>query len=603
VTVLLAGLLRSLHDLAPAGQPGGWILAVVLLGAVVGLIPAAGALLVALVRKGIGSRYGLGAGALLAGTGVVFAGLLPLLVFTTVGRIFADPARAGFSRAAVRELRADPTGGFLPVSGYLPTEGDFLGGGTTVGEAFTGSSAFWLGYALLLLAVVPVITTVFMMIQARLALRRGPRWPSKFFWLPTLALTVLTARTPAGSAGMLWLGSVLGALAGIVVVALAGPPPQGVVQRSLAGRDRPDRPDRADRPAPAARPLAADPGPLPGAPSRSDRAAARFAAREPHPPVVPVPRPAPPTPARGYRPTLVAPAPPASTPPASASPGVPRFRLIRRLGSGGFGRVWLAQDNRLGHTVALKAAHAPDAETEQRIRREYRALAAVTHPHSVRIFDLVPATSDTGLRELDGMVLVMEYVEGQSLGDLVRGRGLLDDVAAARVWINLAGALEAAHVRGVMHRDVKPANVVVDQAGQAHLIDFGIARASGDATMTQTGFVLGTPDFLAPEIACGQRATPSSDSWQLAATVSYALTGHPPRGEHENAVSGLRAAASGAALSHLPHRTAHLALLRAAMDNDPTRRPPLRDVQRALDDWLRRQGASAAGPVTAVARR
>ncbi len=292
--------------------------------------------------------------------------------------------------------------------------------------------------------------------------------------------------------------------------------------------------------------------------------------------------------------------------PAAASgatpSATPRFRLVRRLGSGGFGRVWLAQDAKLGHVVALKAAHAPDAETEQRIQREARALAAVRHPNCVRIHDMVPARSDPGLAELDGMVIVMGYVEGEPLGELVRARGLLDDVGAARVWIDLAGALAAAHARGVMHRDVKPANVVIDRAGRAHLIDFGIARKSGDATMTQAGFVLGTPDFLAPEIACGQRATAASDSWQLAATISYALTGNPPRGEHADAVSGLRAAASGAALSHLPRRTAHLALLCAAMDNDPGRRPPLDAVQRALADWLRRQGAPVSGPIPVGAR-
>ncbi len=274
--------------------------------------------------------------------------------------------------------------------------------------------------------------------------------------------------------------------------------------------------------------------------------------------------------ARGYRPTLVAPAVGVTGAPP-LPPGRQRFHLIRRLGSGGFGRVWLAQDAQLGHVVALKAAHAPDAETEQRIQREARALAAVRHPNCVRIYDMVPARSDPGLADLDGMVIVMGFVEGQSLGDQVRDHGVLDDIAAARVWVNLAGALDAAHSRGVMHRDVKPGNVVVDPHGVAHLIDFGIARKTGDATMTQTGFVLGTPDFLAPEIACGERASAASDSWQLAATISYALTGHPPRGGHADAVSGLRAAATGAALSHLPRRTAHLALLRAAMDNDPAR--------------------------------
>jgi serine/threonine protein kinase len=154
-----------------------------------------------------------------------------------------------------------------------------------------------------------------------------------------------------------------------------------------------------------------------------------------------------------------------------------------------------------------------------------------------------------------------------------------------------------------MHRDVKPGNVIVDASGLAHLIDFGIARRSGDATLTQAGFVLGTPDFLAPEVAAGQRATPESDSWQLAATISYALTGHPPRGGHPDAVSGLRAAAAGAPLSHLPPRSAHLALLHAAMDNDPARRPPLHAARHALEDWLRRAGASPDGPVTAVHSR
>ena len=218
---------------------------------------------------------------------------------------------------------------------------------------------------------------------------------------------------------------------------------------------------------------------------------------------------------------------------------------MRRLGSGGFGRVWLAHDARLGHTVALKAAHVRDAETEERIRREAHALATVRHPHCVQIHDLVPADSDPGLAELDGMVIVMEYVRGESLGELVRTRGILDDVAAARVWSSIAGALDAAHGRGVLHRDVKPGNIVVDADGQAHLIDFGIARKTGDATLTATGFVLGTPDFLPPEVAAGGRATPQSDSWQLAATVGYALCGQPPRGDHADAVSGLRAAALG----------------------------------------------------------
>jgi serine/threonine protein kinase len=165
----------------------------------------------------------------------------------------------------------------------------------------------------------------------------------------------------------------------------------------------------------------------------------------------------------------------------------------------------------------------------------------------------------------------------------------------ARIGAQAARALEYAHQQGVLHRDVKPGNIVFDGDGQAHLIDFGIARRTGDATLTATGFVLGTPDFLPPEVAAGGRATPSADSWQLAATVGFALCGQPPRGDHMDAVSGLRAAALGGPPTHLPHRSAHLALLRAALDDDPARRPPLRAVHRALDDWLRSVGAVTAG--------
>ncbi len=215
----------------------------------------------------------------------------------------------------------------------------------------------------------------------------------------------------------------------------------------------------------------------------------------------------------------------------------------------------------------------------------------------------MPARSDAGLSELDGMVIVMGFIDGTSLGEMVRTQGMLDDVAAARVWFSLAGALDAAHRRAVMHRDVKPGNVIVDASGFAHLIDFGIARKSGDATLTQAGFVLGTPDFLAPEVACGERATTRVRAWQLAATVSYAMTGQPPRGSHPDAVSGLRAAAAGAKLTHLPQRTAHYNLLRASLDTLPDRRPSLATVQQVLGEWLRQTGVALDGPVTSSSMR
>jgi predicted Ser/Thr protein kinase len=581
VTALFARLVESLRGAIDTDIcPGGWPWAVSALGIFIGLAPTVGATVVAIMRRRISSRYGFPEGLFLVGTGVITAGLLPLVAFTAVGRVFAAAAAgekpAGLTRAGLTSL-GDP-------ACFLGKQGNYLGG-YTVADAFSsGPVRVTLAFALLVGA--PVFAALFVAAQARLALRRGPRWPAKFFWLPVLALALLTARTPAGSSGQLWLGFATGSFLGIFVLLVVRAPSREVVRRLSEPRHEP--------PPPARPPVRARQSPT-GQRPLTERAEERFAARRPEPPVVVPP------PQRRPPPTTVAPGPPFAA--AAGAPGAPRFRVIRRLGQGGFGRVWLAHDARLGHQVALKSAHAPDAETEERIQREARALAAVRHPHCVRIHDMLPASSDPGLAELDGMVLVMEYVDGPSLAELIRARGLLDDLAAARVWAGVAGALDAAHARGVMHRDVKPGNIVVDPAGMAHLIDFGIARKTGDATLTQTGFVLGTPDFLAPEVACGERATPASDSWQLAATVSYALTGQPPRGSHPDAVSGLRAAATGARLSQLPARSAHLGLLRAAMDNDPARRPPLAMVQRALEDWLHRAGARPDGPVTAARAR
>ncbi|GAA1259120.1 serine/threonine-protein kinase [Pseudonocardia aurantiaca] len=608
LTAVVAGLIASLRAaLGSEVCPGDWAWAVSLFGVALGLLPAVGAFVVALVRKRIGSRYGTGESVLLACTGVLFAGLLPLLAFAAAGQVFRNAVLpdeiSGLTGRQLRDLGSAVC--------FVGPQSEFLGAGD-VATAFSPVNPLTFGFALVTLAGFPLVAAMLVAAQARIALRRGPSWPSRFFWLPTLSIALLTAAQPAGTMGHLWIGFASGAFLGMFLVLMAGAPSREVVHRSLTASARVARPDPVRRP---------PTGPIAAQRPRqrlADRLAERFAARQPEPPVVPAPRSAPldrgPHGPVGPRPTLMASVPPFPVPPqmspaaappldgAGGSPGAPRFRLVRRLGSGGFGRVWLAHDARLGHPVALKAAHAPDHETEERIRREARALAAVHHPHCVRIHDLVPAASDPGLSELEGMVIVMEYVEGSSLGDLVRARGTVDDIVAARVWASLAGALDAAHTQGVMHRDVKPGNVVVDQGGIAHLIDFGIARRTGDATMTMAGFVLGTPDFLAPEVACGERATPASDAWQLAATVSYALTGQPPRGGHPDAVSGLRAAATGAPLTQLPKRSAHVALLHAAMDNDPRRRPPLRTVQQALEDWLRRTGARPDGPVTAGTR-
>jgi predicted Ser/Thr protein kinase len=597
LTALVAPLLGWLHVwTADAVCPGGWPWAVSLLGVGVGLLPAAGAAAVAFWRRRIGSHYGPAEKVVLAGAGVLTAGVAPLLAFLATGRVFAaaiDPDEvSGFT---ARQLRSLNTAVCL-----VGRQGRYLGEGSAA-DAFAGDGAVRAGLAVVALVGMPVLAVLFTAVSARLAVRRGPRWPARPFWMSLAVVAVLTTGVPAGTAAHLWIGVAAGAFFGIPAVFAVGAPDRAVVARSVAAARLASLRQPGGGP-PAGAPVASSGGAASGAAAQgwAQRLAARFATRAPEPVVgggaaarsAAAPAPGRPSPS----PTLVA--------PAAAAPGAPaggpaRFRLVRRLGSGGFGGVWLAYDARYGRTVALKAAHVRDADTEERIRREARALAAVRHPNCVQIHDLVHAGSDPGLSSLDGMVIVMEYVRGESLGELVRARGTVDDVVAARIWSSIAGALAAAHERGLLHRDVKPANVVVDAEGQAHLIDFGIARQTGDATLTAAGFVLGTPDFLAPEVAAGGPATPQSDSWQLAATIAYALSGHPPRGEHPDAVSGLRAAALGLPPTHLPQRSAHLALLASALDADPARRPSLQAAHRALDEWLRRSGARPDGSVAA----
>jgi serine/threonine protein kinase len=281
--------------------------------------------------------------------------------------------------------------------------------------------------------------------------------------------------------------------------------------------------------------------------------------------------------------------------PGSRNAGGSRYRRVRQLGHGGFGTVWEVVDTQLNRTVALKIAHAPDRDTEERMQREARALAAVNHPNCVRVYDLV--------EEPDGLALVMEYIEGRPLAELVDGGVPLDDIAAGRLWATMAGALAAAHEKGVLHRDIKPSNIIIDPGGLAHLIDFGIARSQGDSKLTATGMMIGTPDFVAPETAMGAPASPASDAWQLAATVSYALSGQPPRGTRETPMAALMAAARAEPVSRLPQRSAHARILIASLDAEPRRRPTLNAVRREVEGWLARAGKSPDGPVTQVVRR
>ena len=211
-----------------------------------------------------------------------------------------------------------------------------------------------------------------------------------------------------------------------------------------------------------------------------------------------------------------------------------RYSLDREIGRGGMGAVWLGRDEVLGREVAIKRiGHQPGGTSPDLVRaeREARIAARVNHPHVVAVFDLV--------QEGDQQWLVMEYVDGPTLAELIREQGPMSPDRAAAILAQAAEALSAAHAAGVVHRDVKPSNILVTPEGQVKLSDFGIARAEADASLTQTGLVTGSPAYLAPEVASGQLATPASDVWSLGATLFHTLAGEPPYDVGDNVLGAL----------------------------------------------------------------
>ncbi|WP_196873423.1 serine/threonine-protein kinase [Nocardioides luteus] len=261
-----------------------------------------------------------------------------------------------------------------------------------------------------------------------------------------------------------------------------------------------------------------------------------------------------------------------------------RYRLERELGRGAMGAVWLATDDVLGRSVALKQLVALDGVSDAAVEREARLAARLVHPNVVAVFDLV--------RDDDKPWLVMEYVEGKTLAHMVRDDGPLSVEDAARLIGQIASALRAAHAAGIVHRDVKPANIVVGRADRAKLTDFGIARGV-DSQTTQTGQVTGSPAYLAPEIATGGRATPASDMWSLGATLFQALTGEPPYGIGDNALATLyRVVHEEPPRTPLAGRLAQL--LEHTMAYDPAERWSAQDV---LDFLAGRLAAEKLEPV------
>ncbi|GAA0552033.1 serine/threonine-protein kinase [Actinomadura livida] len=199
-----------------------------------------------------------------------------------------------------------------------------------------------------------------------------------------------------------------------------------------------------------------------------------------------------------------------------------RYRLVRRLGEGGMGVVWLARDELLGRDVAVKELLLPGhlsaqqrEHAAQRALREARAAALLQHRSIVTVHDVVV--------EEDGPCIVMDLLPGRSLDTVLAADGPLPPDRVARIGLEILGALRTAHAQGVLHRDVKPANIFLREDGRAVLTDFGIAALEGDATLTRPGSLIGSPAYMAPERVRDDLSGPASDLWSLGATL-YALT-------------------------------------------------------------------------------
>ncbi|WP_340540676.1 serine/threonine-protein kinase [Nocardioides sp. GXZ039] len=254
-----------------------------------------------------------------------------------------------------------------------------------------------------------------------------------------------------------------------------------------------------------------------------------------------------------------------------------RYTLEREIGRGGMGAVWLARDELLGRTVAVKRVGVmPGGSSPDLVRaeREARIAASLNHPHIVGVYDLV--------QDGDQQYLVMEYVEGSTLAELIRSQGRLAPRDAARILAQAATALAAAHGSLIVHRDVKPSNILVGNDGQVKLTDFGIARMQADAALTQTGLVTGSPAYLAPEVASGRPATPASDVWSLGASLYHALAGAPPYDVGDNVLGTLYQI-----VNEPPPRLADPGelepVLLATMAHDPEHRWAMDDVARVLE--------------------
>ncbi|GLX52800.1 hypothetical protein Shyhy01_57500 [Streptomyces hygroscopicus subsp. hygroscopicus] len=256
-----------------------------------------------------------------------------------------------------------------------------------------------------------------------------------------------------------------------------------------------------------------------------------------------------------------------------------RYRLADSIGSGGMGRVWRAHDEVLHRTVAVKeltaALYVSDSDQAvllARTRAEARAAARINHSAVVTVHDVL---------EHDGRPwIVMELVEGNSLADAVKEQGRIDPREAARIGLWVLRALRAAHSAGVLHRDVKPGNVLLGRDGRVLLTDFGIAQIEGDSTITRTGEVVGSVDYLAPERVRGHDPGPASDLWALGATLYTAVEGRSPF-RRTSPLSTMQAVVEEEA--EQPRNAGPLGpVISALLRKEPERRPGAEEAEQML---------------------
>jgi eukaryotic-like serine/threonine-protein kinase len=293
-----------------------------------------------------------------------------------------------------------------------------------------------------------------------------------------------------------------------------------------------------------------------------------------------------------------------------------RYRLDAEIGRGGMSMVYRAFDTVLERPVAIKLMHrdiAADADQLERFRREARSVAQVSHPHVVTVIDAGEELSADGQHpgetSMGTPYIVLEYVDGETLKDVIRREGPLDIPQALAYAIEVARALGAAHEHQIVHRDVKPHNILISEEGGAKITDFGIARTLTEEGLTMAGRVLGTTDYVSPEQALGQPVTGQSDLYSLGVVLFEMLTGSVPfHGSSPVAVAmkHVREEVPDVLLARPALSAATAAVVDRAVSKDLTRRYPdaasmVTDLEEVLALEASRSG-QATGEVTSVLR-